>query len=122
VRRLTYLSACMHQVLLDHACAQELVIDSGLKEVAAYADGIGPDKGILAPAPGGIISFTTDFVKRCVHLHHLDCLTAWSVERTTLMAHMAHMGLTHGHQWTASAALAVLPSVCLHKCSDAHSA
>jgi glycerophosphoryl diester phosphodiesterase len=42
----------------------ELVIDSGLKEVAAYADGIGPDKGIIAPAPGGIIRFTTDFVKR----------------------------------------------------------
>jgi glycerophosphoryl diester phosphodiesterase len=75
---------------LDCACAQELVIDTGLKEVAAYADGIGPDKGIIAPAPGGIIRFTTDFVKRCVHFPHtVCCLTLCNMGRTTCM-------LTHG--------------------------
>lgn len=40
-------------------------MDSGLKEIAKYADAVGPDKGIIAPVTGGQIRYTTDFIKRC---------------------------------------------------------
>lgn len=39
---------------------------AGMKEVAQYADGLGPDKNILAPVKNGSISYTTNFVTRCV--------------------------------------------------------
>jgi glycerophosphoryl diester phosphodiesterase len=42
----------------------ELITDSGLKEIASYADAVGPDKGIIVPTTGGNIRFTTDFVER----------------------------------------------------------
>jgi glycerophosphoryl diester phosphodiesterase len=48
--------------------AQELITDSGLKEIASYADAVGPDKGIIVPTTGGSIRFTTDFVERYADL------------------------------------------------------
>ncbi len=35
-----------------------------MREVAEYADALGPDKGILAVARSGQIAFTTNFVSR----------------------------------------------------------
>ena len=49
---------------LPYLGAQELITDSGLKEIATYADAVGPDKGIIVPVVGGNIRFTTDFVER----------------------------------------------------------
>lgn len=45
---------------------QELLIDTGLQEVAKYADALGPDKGSLVPLVGGKAVYTTDLVTRWV--------------------------------------------------------
>ncbi len=39
---------------------------AGMREVAQYADGLGPDKNILAPVNNGSITYTTNFVTRCI--------------------------------------------------------
>ncbi len=49
----------------DSAMLQELITDAGMREVARWANGLGPDKNILAPVKGGQISYTTNFVSRC---------------------------------------------------------
>ena len=48
------------------ATLQELLIDAGLKEVAKYADALGPDKGSLVPLIGGKAVYTTDLATRWV--------------------------------------------------------
>ena len=48
------------------ASLQALIVDSGLKEVAKYADAIGPWKDTIAPGSGfnQAINFTTDLIDR----------------------------------------------------------
>ena len=88
--------------------------------MAAYADGIGPDKGIIAPAPGGIIRFTTDFVKRCVLFHGLAfCLTPCGMDRTTFTPN------TRTSVYNILLRSSILNTLCWCACllkrSDAHS-
>lgn len=43
---------------------QELIVDKGLKNIATYADAIGPDKGSIVPLKGGQATYTTDLIQR----------------------------------------------------------